>query len=90
MTFPDTSKNIREFIIHKIIKLIVKDSFKHLEHMGQKTNRSVILLVQTGVSSASFKSLGKVPSVILSLIILVVMGRYESQNCLRILDGIVL
>ena len=47
MTFPDTSKNIREFIIHKIIKLIVKDSFKHLGHVGQKTNRSLILFVQT-------------------------------------------
>ena len=60
--------------------------------MGQ--NQSVILLVhtihflKTGVTSASFNSLGKVPSVILSLIILVIMGRYESQNCLRILAGI--
>ena len=60
--------------------------------MGQ--NQSVILLVhtihflKTGVTSASFNSLGKVPSVILSLIILVIMGRYESQNCLRILASI--
>ena len=42
-----TSRNIRELIFHKIIKLIVKDSFKYLGHMGQKTNWSVILLVHT-------------------------------------------
>ena len=64
--------------------------------MGQKTNHSVILLVhtinflKTEVTSASFNTLGKVPSVIRSFIILVIMGRYESQNCLRILAGIAL
>ena len=58
-----TSKNIREFIFHKIIKLIIKDSFKYLGHMGQKTNWSVILLVhtihffkKTAVTSASLNN----------------------------------
>ena len=41
MTFSKTSKNIREFIFHKVIKLLVKDSFKYLGHMGQKTKQSV-------------------------------------------------
>ena len=36
----------------------------------------------------SFSSLGKVPSVILSMIILVITGRYEWQNCLKVLAGI--
>ena len=36
----------------------------------------------------SFSSLGKVPSVILSMIILVITGRYEWQNCLKVLTGI--
>ena len=91
MTFLKTSKNIRKCIFHKIIKLIVKDSFKYLGHMGQKTNWSVIFLLhtiqflKTRATSASFTSLGRFLSVILSLIMLVIMGRYESQNCLRIL-----
>ena len=67
MTFLKTNKNIREFVFHKIIQLVVKDSFKYLGHMGEKNNQSVILLfiqssfLKTGVSSASFSSLGKVP-----------------------------
>ena len=36
---------MREFIFHKIINLIVKDSFKYLEHMGENTNQSVIFVV---------------------------------------------
>ena len=42
MTFSKTSKDIREFIFHKIIKLIVKHSVKQLGHMGHKTNRYVV------------------------------------------------
>ena len=42
MTISKTPEIIREFIFHKIFDLIVKDSFKYLGHMGQKTNRSVI------------------------------------------------
>ena len=42
MTISETTENIREFIFYKIIDWIVKDSFKYLGHMGQKTNRSVI------------------------------------------------
>ena len=37
MTFSKTSKNIRELIFHKIIKLIVKYFLKYLVHMGRKT-----------------------------------------------------
>ena len=64
--------------------LVVKDYFNYLGQMGQKTNQSVILLVHTiqfkklVVTSASFNSLGKVSSVILSSTILVIMSRYES------------
>ena len=76
---------LNQLIFHKIIKLIVKDSFNYLGHTGQKTNTSVVLLVHT---IQYFISLGKVFSVILLLITLVIMGRYESQNCLRILAGI--
>ena len=44
--------------------------------------------LKTEATLASFNSLGKVPSVILSLIILVIMGRNELQNFLRISAGI--
>ena len=94
MTFSKTSKNIRELKFHKIIKLIVKDSFTNFDIWDKRlTGLSFSLFIQsrfskTGVTSASFHSLGKVPSVILSLITLVIMGRYEPQNCLRILSGI--
>ena len=90
MTFSNSSKNIREFIFHKIIKLIdsFHSFFKYLGHMGQKTDRSVMLLIHTIHFLKNWSHFRKVPSVILSLIVLVIMGRYESQNCLRILAGI--
>ena len=44
--------------------------------------------LKTGVFSTSLNSLWKGPSVINWLMILVSMVRYESQSCLRILDGI--
>ena len=73
MTFSKTSKNIKELIFHKIIKLIVNDSFKHLGHMGQKTNWSVIPLVHTihflknWSHFSMFILLGKVPDRIIKL-----------------------
>ena len=42
-------------------------------------------ILKTEVTSASFISGGKVPSVILSMIILVITGRHEWQICLRVL-----
>ena len=47
MNFSKISKKIRELIFHKIIKLIGKNSFKYLGYIGQKTNRSLILLLHT-------------------------------------------
>ena len=45
-------------------------------------------ILKTEVTSASFSSLGKVPLMILSMIILVITGRCEWQNCLKVLAGI--
>ena len=47
MNFSKISRKIRELIFHKIIKLIGKNSFKYLGYIGQKINRSLILLLHT-------------------------------------------
>ena len=75
--------------IHKNLMVLNAKKCHYLCFEASSENDDFILdVLYTLVTSASFNSIGKVPSVILSLIILVIMGRYESQNCLRILAGI--